>query len=536
MQIKPRLTMLAIVTTAGLCMLGGVMGYTQFSLGKFIQRLVDGDLPSVQTLQRFQTDALKMTVDALLLGATDNANELQRLPKVISDEEQDARSALQTYHALALSSEDQRLLAQDQARLDDYARALKPYLEATENGDIVAAKSALRQVVPTARAVLGAGDAHLHYNYQLTQQEAGKATGLLQFVQLLSLATVLLCLAVVGSMSWSLTRSLSRAINGLQQAITGIADSLDFTRRAPQDSDDELGATATSFNGLIARLQSSLTDLTGNIRQLTTASAAVARASGEVAGTAARQNDISASVASTVQQLTVSINHVGSQAATTNEQALSAGELASSGGKVVSDTVSDIRDIASTVSTASNSVRLLGEQARSIVSAVSVIKDVADQTNLLALNAAIEAARAGEQGRGFAVVADEVRKLAERTSSMTNEINSVITAIANSNEETGKAMAATVARVETGMQRADVAQDAIERIGGTTRDLVGLVGNIAVSIRQQASASTDIAVQVERIARMAQSTNDDASTASAAAQALDDSARRMQDIVAVYRL
>jgi methyl-accepting chemotaxis protein len=166
MQIKSRLTMLALVTTLGLCVQGGVMVYTQFSLGQFIRHLVTGDLPSLQTLQRFQTDTLKMTVNALLLGATDNANELQQLPKAISDAEQDARSALRTYRAQAQDSQAQSLLQQDQARLDDYAKALKPYLEATESGDIVAAKSALRQVVPSARAVLAAGDAHLQANYR----------------------------------------------------------------------------------------------------------------------------------------------------------------------------------------------------------------------------------------------------------------------------------------------------------------------------------------------------------------------------------
>jgi methyl-accepting chemotaxis protein len=105
MQIKSRLTMLALVTTLGLCVQGGVMVYTQFSLGQFIRHLVTGDLPSLQTLQRFQTDTLKMTVNALLLGATDNANELQQLPKAISDAEQDARSALRTYRAQAQDSQ-----------------------------------------------------------------------------------------------------------------------------------------------------------------------------------------------------------------------------------------------------------------------------------------------------------------------------------------------------------------------------------------------------------------------------------------------
>ena len=536
MMIKSRLTMLASITTLGLCILGGVATYTQFSLGRFIQQLVEGDLPSVESLQRFQTDTLKMNVDSLLLGATDNANELQRLPKSIADGEADARTALKAYQALTINPEDQQLLTQDQARLEEYAAALKPYLEATENGDIVAAKSALRQVIPKAAAVQLASDAHLRFNYGQTQHEASKARSLLQFVQILSLSCVLLCLIIIGSMSWSLTRSLSRAIRGMQDAITGIADSLDFTRRAPQGSDDELGATAAAFNSLIERLQSNLLDLTGNIRQLSQASTALAQASGLVAGSASEQSDISASVAATVQQLTVSINHVGNQAATTNEKARAAGDLADTGGQVVNATVSDIRDIASTVNQASDSVRLLGEQARSIVSSVSVIKDVADQTNLLALNAAIEAARAGEQGRGFAVVADEVRKLAERTSSMTSEINSVISAISSSNEQTGKAMASTVSRVGTGMERADMAQDAIVQIGDTTQELVGLVGDITVSIRQQACASTDIAQQVDRIARMAQRANDDASAASGAAQRLDASARHMQDIVAAYRL
>jgi methyl-accepting chemotaxis protein len=320
----------------------------------------------------------------------------------------------------------------------------------------------------------------------------------------------------------------------LQSAITGIAESLDFTRRAPHNSQDELGATASAFNGLIGKLHDSLHALSGQISQLTQASAGLASSAGEVAGTVARQSEISASVAATVQQLTVSINHVGMQAAATNEQALQTGALANTGGAVVSSTVSDIRDIAGTVGTASSSVRQLGEQARSIVSAVSVIKDVADQTNLLALNAAIEAARAGEQGRGFAVVADEVRKLAERTSSMTNEINTVINAIAGSNEETGKAMAATgpggnrhaAGRCRAGCHRAHWRHH--PRTGGAGGQHHHRHPRAGQCQYRNCGAGRPYCP-------MAQSANDDASTASGR-RALDDSARRMQDIVAVYRL
>ncbi|WP_293766102.1 methyl-accepting chemotaxis protein [uncultured Aquitalea sp.] len=534
MKIKYRLTMLAAISTLGLCLSGAVIAYTVFSLGRFVEEVVSEQMPSLKSLQRFEADVLRLHADSLLLQTTDNANELMALPKAIADAEADARAALKAYQPL--DEADKALLAADLKTLNDYVAQLKPYLEATESGDIVASKSALRMVEPASRAVLAAAGKHLQYNYSVTAGAAGDARALLSRVQAISWGTVLLCLIVVSAIGWSLARSISRAISGLQGAISDIAGSLDFTRRAPADSQDELGSIAQAFNGLVDRLQSSLSDLAGNIHRVAGAATTLAETSTDVARTAEAQSEVSASVAATVQQLTVSINHVGSQAASTNDHAVAAGDLASSGHQVVSATVDDIRDIAATVRDASDSVRRLGEQAQTIVASVSVIKDIADQTNLLALNAAIEAARAGEQGRGFAVVADEVRKLAERTAAMTGEITTVIRAISDSNEQTGRAMSATVSRVDNGLQRADQAQDAISRIGSTTQDLVGLVGSITGSIREQASASTDIAVQVDRIADMAREANEGAGATSSAARQLDAAARQMQGIVAAYRL
>ena len=536
MSIRHRLTLLTLVSMIGLCILCGVTAYVEQSLGRFVQRLVAQDLPSLQYLQRFEADTLKIHSDSLLLQTSDNADELQILPKRIADATMDAHRALQDYAGLAADTEDRRLLATDMTALAAYETALKPYLDAVGSGDIVESKSAQRKIGPKAAAVIDAADKHIQYNYRFAAAEATGATSLIRTVRIVSWGIALACLLVVGLIGWRLTRSIALALSGLQGAISSISDSLDFTRRAPQASADELGSTAQAFNRLIDRLQGSLSELAGNIHQVARAATTLADTSGEVARAAASQSDISANVAATVEQLTVSIDHVGGQASSTNAHAVEAGNLATSGGSVVGQTVNDIREIAATVRDASASVRTLAEHAQKIAASVHVIKDVADQTSLLALNAAIEAARAGEQGRGFAVVADEVRKLAERTTAMTADISAVIAAMSSSNDHTSHAMAATVARVESGVARADEAQHAIHQIGSTTAGLVDLVGDITGSIREQALASNEIATQVERIAQMAQAANTGAAAASSSAQQLDQSARQMQAIVAAYTL
>jgi len=198
--------------------------------------------------------------------------------------------------------------------------------------------------------------------------------------------------------------------------------------------------------------------------------------------------------------------------------------------------VGDIQDISASVHDAASLIRGLEQQSEQIANIVQVIKDVADQTNLLALNAAIEAARAGEQGRGFAVVADEVRKLAERTAKSTEDISSTIGTMRARVGDAVHGMQGVVDKVATGVERAREANASIKQIGTGSRAAVNMVEEITVAIREQGSATNSIAAQVERIAVMSEENSSAAGNSAQAARDLDRLANGMQDIVRSYRL
>ena len=256
-----------------------------------------------------------------------------------------------------------------------------------------------------------------------------------------------------------------------------------------------LARMQTQLHQLMSQIKTAATDLSG-------ASATVASTTEQLSASAEEQSRASSSIAAAVEELSVSIDSVSANASEAQTIAGKSGQQAQQSSKVINDTVASMERIAQVVRSASGRIEELGKQSEQISSIVNVIKGIADQTNLLALNAAIEAARAGEQGRGFAVVADEVRLLAQRTTQSTTEISGMIDIILNGTVDAVGQMSTGVEQVNMGVELAGQAGTAIDTIQHSFQQVVSVIESISMSLHEQNAASNEVAGHIERIATM----------------------------------
>ncbi len=300
----------------------------------------------------------------------------------------------------------------------------------------------------------------------------------------------------------------------------------------PSDTDSLLFATKqmqVGLKGIIGGILQSSDQLTQAARNMTGSSNQVLKAS-------ELQSDSSASVAASVEEMTACIGQISDNATNAQKHASDTGNLAKDGSSVVQEVIGEMGKISGAVTTSSGVITSLGEQSHQISNIVNVIKEIADQTNLLALNAAIEAARAGEQGRGFAVVADEVRKLAERTSQSTQEIASMIQAIQGSTDHAVAGMAQGIACVDEGVQMVSRAGTSMEKIQDGVQQVLSSVADISAALQEQNSASTLITQNVQHIAQMAEETSGIVREVSASADRLEQMAMQLKESVSQFRL
>ena len=294
-----------------------------------------------------------------------------------------------------------------------------------------------------------------------------------------------------------------RAVHDLSREATAMAGG-DLTVRITMSTRDELSEVGESFNRMAESIQALLRSVQQTASSVNDAAASVSRSAVRVSDSSEEQSGAATGMASAIQEMTASIDQISEHARTAQKVSVESGDLSEQGGRIVDDTVREIELIAQTVNESARIIEQLGKHSENISAIVNVIKEIADQTNLLALNAAIEAARAGEQGRGFAVVADEVRKLAERTTQSTKEISDMIGAIQQGTESAVASMQGGVSRVAEGVTLSRRAGEAIARIRQGTQDVRQSVGDISDAMGEQSQASNEIARGVEHIAQMAE--------------------------------
>jgi methyl-accepting chemotaxis protein len=537
LRISQRLWIMVALAAAALLGVGlvGLLGAA--SLDRALTTANEKTLPSVEAIDEAESALLSMQVDILshIINVADAKKDA--IEKTLASDRAALLASLAAQEKRVDTDAERAQMQKDRKAVQGFLDAVQPVLDLSrKNMDDAARHGVENELLPAGKLALDALHAHAAFNAQQSKEAAMAAAADARKGRFLTWSVIAFGILVIGLLGGLLVRGITAALREVQRTVERIGRQRDFTQRVPVLRRDELGSIAAALNELIAALQESLTTLSDGVARINEAAGQVAQAAGQSAAAAEAQSDAASNMAAAMEEMTVSVTHVGDRA--TEAQALSneSRALARDGSEVIRKTLDDIREIATGVDQAATNIRALGDRSERISTVVSVIREVAEQTNLLALNAAIEAARAGEQGRGFAVVADEVRKLAERTAASTREITGLIEGVRDGARDAIGSMDVAVGRVEEGVLRANDAGSAIARIGEANSNAVERVNEIGHAIREQGSASTAIAQRVESIAQMAEEGSRAASESAAVARALDQLAVQMKETVSAYRL
>ena len=537
LTISMRLIWMILIATSALACVG-LVGYSNTQkLTQDLKFTHNTIIANLEILSKAESEYLLLRVNGLYHISYDDPGKKSQHEAVIKQKVQNIESLFDQYAKNTTDANNLQLLEADKKLFANYTHALNQILAKSRENDREGTYQLQENAwKPAGEKLTQALNEHRQYNQKLAEDTEQGAIENGQFSSLLmAIATgvgVLLA-ALIGLIS---RKRINDSLQHIKTTMLHVANDLDFTARAQIDGKDEIGETADAFNHLLDRLQDNIRSVATSAEQVSVAASQVAQASAQIAAASLNQSESASSMSATIEQMTVSIVHVGNRAGEVHRFSSESGQLAGNGEQVINQTVQEINIAAESVNQAADRIRQLETQSEQISGVISVIRDVADQTNLLALNAAIEAARAGEQGRGFAVVADEVRKLAERTAASTSEISRTIESMRAGARSAVEGMYEVVKQVSSSVTQVDSANQLMQKIGTGSRNGVAMVDEIVHAIREQGSASNSIAQQIEKIAQMAEEGSGAAHEGAQSAQELDQLALGMQKMVAAYRV
>jgi methyl-accepting chemotaxis protein len=461
-------------------------------------------IPSILILDKtvFQMGQLRVSIYRHTL--TTDPVAITQLDEKISATRSALNRTLTDYEPLLADAKDKELLDAAKVAIGEYEKVVEQVLATSRQGNKDEAREVLLRNAPVAEKANAAINAQLKYNEDLgkkSTQDGAKTRESAMWIAISLSVITLIGLTIQGVFT---LRSLTQRISDANRVAAQIASG-DLTKNnSIPVANDELGQLIQSLDKMRNDLAQTISSIVANANGLVSSAGVLSTAANQASTSTESQAQSTASAAAAVEELTVSVDHIGQSAAEANNQANEAGALAIASGAGVDDATHKITLVSERVEHTAMQMQTLSGQVQEIGNITIVIREVADQTNLLALNAAIEAARAGEQGRGFAVVADEVRKLAERTTASVAEISNVISVIQTGASAALESMESSRQVVGEVVVAANEASSSMRNIRNSTETVQKSIQNISHALREQRDTSNELAKNVEAIAQMSE--------------------------------
>ncbi|MDE1942693.1 MAG: methyl-accepting chemotaxis protein [Betaproteobacteria bacterium] len=535
LKIGSRLALSFGVLVGLLILVSVIAGFKLKSLNEATNQLANNWVPKLIMLDRLNVATLNSARHMGNMLIVDDPDQIKAEIAAFDETKTVTHDALEFLSSRVRDGAGPELLAAVKKTYEEYKGPEDAFMRLVASGDTPAAKVVLTvSVRERQRSYIDALKKLTDFEVEMSKMAGVEAEKTYRSA-LLEIAVLAIGAIVAGSLlGLAIARSIARPLN----RAVGVAEAIaagDLTQAVTASGKDE---TAQLLQAL-GRMQQNLKQVIGQIgdhaKQVLRASGNLIQSSREVADASQQQSDAAANMASSVEEISVGMDQTTAHSKAMQNLSEENGRNATEGGEVITQVISDMRRISETVQKSSEVISSLDRQSEEIWQVTHVIKEIAEQTNLLALNAAIEAARAGEQGRGFAVVADEVRKLAERASSSTDQITTLLENVRSMTKSAVETMGRSVQAVEDGTALADQASTRMDSIRHSAAQVGEAVIGIADTLREQSAATNEIAKSVERIAQMAEDNSQKASGSVKISNELEHTAGQLEAAVGHFR-
>jgi methyl-accepting chemotaxis protein len=515
----------------------GIFALAQMSkINDATKTMATNSMPSIKSLDKLTEASIRLRVLSYRLMLNRDPDTLQKTSDLLAMRNKQIEEARAVYVKLISAPEEQATYDQYVTLLNDYRRLedrMKSLSSANKLDELTTLLSAdLQTNSDQMNVVLGKLVEINTQQLNDANKDAAQqySTAFTMVVTLLVVATVLTLL-----FAWLLTNSITRPIASALKAAEEIAEG-DLTRTIHVDGTDEAGRLLTAMLKMQSKLRDTLQRISGSATQLASAAEELNAVTDESARGLSQQNNEIEQAATAVNQMTSAVEEVARNAVSTSEASKNATSSASDGRDLVQETVSAIERMSGDVQSTATLIGNLADESRDIGKVLDVIRGLADQTNLLALNAAIEAARAGEAGRGFAVVADEVRALAHRTQQSTSEIERMIGSIQGGTEQAVNSMRSSTERAESTLNIAKGAGVALDTINSAVVEINERNLVIASAAEEQAQVAREVDRNLVNIRDLSTQSATGAHQTTAASSELSRLAVDLNGMVARFRL